>query len=62
MKKIPLFSLTLLVLFVLLAAKFDIQLFDPLVAHYTGVILQQGRGGLAPFHLHQSGRLASHVS
>jgi hypothetical protein len=49
MKKIGLFVLTLLVLCSLLnsapvlAAKSDFQTFDPLEAHYTGVILQQGR-------------------
>jgi hypothetical protein len=49
MKKIGWFSLTLMVFFGLLvaspvlAAKFDIKFFDPLEAHYTGVVLQQGR-------------------
>jgi hypothetical protein len=49
MKKIGWFSLMLMVFSGLLvatpvqAAKFDIKFFDPLEAHYTGVILQQGR-------------------
>ncbi len=49
MKEIGLIGLTLFVLYGLfnsapvLAAKSDFQTFDPAVAHYTGVIVQQGR-------------------